>query len=75
MVTSEQIRAARALKGLSQAEVAGLIGTTTKTIQRAETDAGKVAVKTIEAICKALEKAGVEFIKENGGGPGVRLKK
>ena len=31
--------------------------------------------RTIEAIAKALEKAGVEFIPENGGGAGVRLKK
>jgi hypothetical protein len=35
----------------------------------------KVAEDTIGAIAKALEKAGVEFIAENGGGAGVRLAK
>jgi hypothetical protein len=35
----------------------------------------KVAPETIEVIAKALEKASVEFIAENGGGVGVRLKK
>jgi transcriptional regulator with XRE-family HTH domain len=30
--------------------------------------------RTLEAIVKALERAGVEFIDENGGGPGVRLR-
>jgi hypothetical protein len=34
-----------------------------------------VAEDTIAVIAKALEKAGVEFIAENGGGAGVRLKK
>ena len=31
--------------------------------------------RTVDAITAALEKGGVEFIPENGGGPGVRLKK
>jgi transcriptional regulator with XRE-family HTH domain len=31
--------------------------------------------RTIEALQRALEGAGIEFIDENGGGPGVRLKK
>lgn len=31
--------------------------------------------KTVESICSALEKGGVEFIPENGGGAGVRLAK
>jgi hypothetical protein len=35
----------------------------------------KVAEDTIASIAKALEKAGVEFIAENGGGAGVRMKK
>jgi hypothetical protein len=34
-----------------------------------------VAEDTIAAIAKALEKAGVEFIDENGGGAGVRMKR
>jgi hypothetical protein len=46
------------------------------TLKRAEAGGPiKVADDTIAAIAKALEKAGVEFIAENGGGAGVRLKK
>jgi transcriptional regulator with XRE-family HTH domain len=71
-----QLRAARALTGLSQSEVAEAAGVSIPTLKRAE--AGgliKVAEDTIATIAKALEKAGVEFIAENGGGAGVRLKK
>lgn len=75
MTTPEQLRAARAILGLSQAEVATLTGKTSKTIRRAETEAGSVAQDTLAAIRAALEKAGVEFITENGGGVGVRLTK
>ena len=32
-------------------------------------------IRTVQAIINALEAAGVEFIPENGGGPGVRLRK
>ena len=46
------------------------------TLKRAEAGGAiKVADDTIAAIAKALEKAGVEFIAENGGGAGVRMKK
>ncbi|KZY32283.1 transcriptional regulator [Roseovarius sp. HI0049] len=75
MTTPEQLRAARALLGISQADIADMTGRTTKTIRRAETDADAVAAATIAAIRAALEDAGVEFIAENGGGPGVRLRK
>jgi transcriptional regulator with XRE-family HTH domain len=75
MTSSEQLRAARAILGLSQGELAGMTGKTAKTIRRAETDVGQVANDTIAVIRKALEDAGVEFIPENGGGAGVRLKK
>jgi len=36
---------------------------------------GELKVRTIEALRRALESAGVEFIDENGGGPAVRLRK
>jgi hypothetical protein len=46
------------------------------TIKRAEADGSiRVARETLEAIAAALKKAGVEFIDENGGGAGVRLKR
>jgi transcriptional regulator with XRE-family HTH domain len=71
-----QLRAARALTGLSQAEVAEAAGISIPTLKRAEAGGPiKVADDTIGAIAKALEKAGVEFIAENGGGAGVRMRK
>jgi len=46
------------------------------TVKRYETGAGaKVSDDAVEKLHTALEKAGIEFIAENGGGPGVRLKK
>lgn len=76
MVDFFQLRAARALTGLSQAEVAEAAGVSVPTLKRAEAGGAiKVADDTMAEIAKALEKAGVEFIPENGGGAGVRMKK
>lgn len=71
-----QIRAARALLNLSQAEVAALASVSVPTVKRAE-GAGKVAAsaEALASIKAALESAGVEFIPENGGGVGVRCRK
>jgi transcriptional regulator with XRE-family HTH domain len=64
------------MTGLSQAEVAQAAGISIPTLKRAEAGSPiKVSDETIENIAKALEKAGVEFIAENGGGSGVRMKK
>lgn len=75
MTTADQLRAARAMLGLSQSDLAERVGLSTKTVKRAEGSgnppASAAAVATIRA---ALEDAGVEFIPENGGGPGVRLR-
>jgi transcriptional regulator with XRE-family HTH domain len=74
--TSAQIRAARHLVGLSQAEVADSTGLSLPTIKRAESDRDvSVSAEAIAAICTALEAAGVIFVEENGEGPGVRLRK
>lgn len=76
MVDFFQLRAARALTGLSQAAVAEAAGVSIPTLKRAEANGPiKVADETIATIAKALEKAGVEFIAENGGGAGVRMRK
>jgi transcriptional regulator with XRE-family HTH domain len=76
LVNYFQLRAARALIGLSQADVAEAAGVSIPTLKRAEGGGPiKVAEDTIANIAKALEKAGVEFIAENGGGAGVRLRK
>lgn len=75
MIYSNQLRAARALVGMTQAELAGAAKLSVPTVKRAE-GAGALAAseEAISALAKALEKAGVEFIEENGGGAGVRLK-
>ena len=77
MLTASQIRAARALLKWSAKNLAVQSGLSWKTIQRLESSEGVLStnLRTIEAIMKALEAAGVIFISENQYGPGVRLKK
>jgi transcriptional regulator with XRE-family HTH domain len=75
MITSEQLRAARALLQWDQKALAAKSKVSIATIKRLEPLAGvlKANQVTIEALKRALEAGGVEFIPENGGGPGVRL--
>lgn len=68
-----QIKMARAGLGIGVRELAEISGVTANTISRIE-NGGDARQSTIEAIKKALETAGVIFIEENGGGPGVRLR-
>ena len=76
-LTSGQLRAARALLRWSAEDLSRRSSVSLRTIRRAElaeqdptmTTANKLAVR------RALEDAGIEFIDENGGGPGVRLRK
>jgi transcriptional regulator with XRE-family HTH domain len=78
MISIEQIRGARGLLGWSQTDLAEAAGRSLPTIKRLENgDAGgaKVSDDVRQAVQVALEKAGVEFIPENGGGVGVRLAK
>lgn len=77
MLTGPQIRAARSLIGMKQVELAAASGVSTPTIKAVEAQKGAVSAntKTVDGIQKALEAAGVEFIPENGGGAGVRLKR
>ncbi len=77
MLTAEQIRAARALLRWEQRRLAEAAGVSLETIKRLEGLTGPVSANTttVSAIQAALEKAGVEIIPENGGGPGVRLAK
>jgi transcriptional regulator with XRE-family HTH domain len=76
-LTSEQVRAARALLRWEQRDLAEASGVSLPSVKRLETQPGALAAqeRTIVELRKALEKAGVEFIAENGGGPGVRLRK
>ena len=76
-LTSEQIRAARALLRWSAVDLADASVVAANTIRRAEVAEGPTTLTAANdlAIRRALEEAGVEFIVENGGGPGVRLRK
>jgi transcriptional regulator with XRE-family HTH domain len=76
MIASSQIRAARALLGLSQADLSELASVSATTVKRLEgTSEIRGAAETLWKIESALEEAGVEFIPANDTkGPGVRLK-
>jgi len=60
----------------SQEELASAAGISLPTIKRLEAAKGLLGGRetTAQKISDALEKAGIEFIDENGGGPGVRLR-
>jgi transcriptional regulator with XRE-family HTH domain len=73
-MNAEQCRMARAALRISVRELAEIARVGTNTVVRMEAGE-KLQERTVEAIQAALEKAGVEFIAENGGGSGVRLKK
>lgn len=77
MVSIRQVKAARALLGWSQDDLADRSAVSKPTIARLETMDGELGgyVDTRSKIIGTLEKAGVEFIEENGGGAGVRLRK
>jgi len=69
-----QSKMARAALGLTVKQLAEISGVSHDTINRLE--AGEeLKPRTVAAIRAALEAAGVEFIPENGGGAGVRLRK
>jgi hypothetical protein len=75
-LTSAQIRAARALIRWSALQLAKETAVGVTTIRRAELTASETKLTRVndQAIRRVLEAAGVEFIDENGGGPGVRLR-
>jgi transcriptional regulator with XRE-family HTH domain len=75
MITSEQCRAARGLLDWSQQELADNAAVGIVTVRQLEADVHAPRRSTLNVIRLAFEKAGVEFIDENGGGPGVRLRK
>ena len=76
-ITSAQIRAARALLRWSATDLARESSVGVNTIRRAEVAEDRTSLTAANelAIRRALANAGVEFIDENGGGPGVRLRK
>ncbi|QND68768.1 helix-turn-helix domain-containing protein [Mesorhizobium loti] len=76
-ITGVQIRAARASIRWSAEDLADAASVGVATVRRAEAADGvpPITIANRNAIRGALEKAGIEFIPENGGGAGVRLAK
>lgn len=76
-VSIRQVKAARALLGWSQDDLANAAKVSIPTIKRLEASDGPLGGRgeTADRIVSAIRAAGVEFIDENGGGSGVRLRK
>lgn len=76
-LTSAQLRAGRALIRWSAEDLARASAVGLTTIRRAELTESETSMTAANnlAVRRALEAAGVEFIDENGSGPGVRLRK
>jgi transcriptional regulator with XRE-family HTH domain len=80
MITAAQMRAARALLGIDQRQLADMSGVSLPTIQRMEASEGNVrgVVDTLVKVVDAFDRAGIELIGESmvsaGGGRGVRFK-
>lgn len=77
MITSEQLRGARAMLRWEQKQLSEASGVSIPTIKRMEAGVGAVrgTYENVSAVRHALEAAGVEFIDSSSGGPGVRLRK
>jgi predicted transcriptional regulator len=79
MITGAQMKAARALLGIDQKELARLSGVSLPTIQRMEASDGivRAVVDSLEKVVNAINDAGVELIaggtRSEGTGRGVRL--
>jgi transcriptional regulator with XRE-family HTH domain len=74
-LTTAQCRGARGLLGLTQPALASAARIGLSTVVDFEKSRRPVSKESVQAIREALERAGVEFIDENGGGAGVRLRK
>ncbi|MEN2976401.1 helix-turn-helix transcriptional regulator (plasmid) [Tistrella bauzanensis] len=80
MITAAQMRAARALLGIDQRQLAELSGVSLPTIQRMEGSDGNVrgVIDTLTKVVEAFDRAGIELIGDGapsqGQGRGVRLK-
>ncbi|MDC9808424.1 MULTISPECIES: helix-turn-helix transcriptional regulator [Rhizobium] len=76
VIDASQVKAARALIGMTQEELAKAAGLSGQTVKRMESiGTERSSAGNVLLVQKALEAAGVQFIPENGGGAGVRLSK
>ena len=73
MIASVQVKMARVALGWGVRDLAAKASVTANTVSRYENGADALG-KTLWKIQHALEDAGIVFIDENGGGPGVRFK-
>jgi len=74
-MTPAQCRAGRALLEITQTQLAASAGLGLSTVVDYEKKRRQVSAESVESMFQALVDAGIEFIDENGGGPGVRLRK
>lgn len=75
MITSKQVKAARLFLDWEQRDLAERAGVSLPTIQRMEKlGMERSQAGNVERVQRALESGGIEFIAENGGGVGLRLK-
>ncbi len=74
MITAAQIRAARGLLKWTQAMLAAKSGLSTVTLNMIESETVQPRKTSLERDQEALEAGGVEFLGEDGGGVGVRLR-
>ncbi|SEH78663.1 Helix-turn-helix domain-containing protein [Rhizobium tibeticum] len=75
MITPAQCRAARGLVSVSQEDLATAARVGNSTVRNFEAGRSVPVLNNLDAIKRALEAMGVQFIPENGGGAGVRLAK
>jgi predicted transcriptional regulator len=77
MISAAQIRAARAMLGISATELAELSDVTWRTIQRFESAEGIPPSRagTLERVKAVLDEAGIEFFGDPVASPGVRLRR
>jgi predicted transcriptional regulator len=74
MITPDQCRAARGLLDWGQQDLADRAAVGIVTVRQFEGRANEPRRSTLNVIRRAFEAAGVEFIDQNGGGPGVRFR-
>lgn len=74
-MTPAQCRAARGLLNWNQADLAAKAAVSAVTVRNFENERSTPQRASLDVMRRAFEEAGVDFIAENGGGPGVRLKR
>lgn len=74
-ISPSQCRGARALLNMTQPQLASAANVGLSTVVDFERERRSVSAEAVGKMQVALEMAGIVFISENGGGPGVRLRK